>query len=294
MGNKSGRTGKYILFYFTVSFIVAGLSIVACAPVQDKITALRAHQQLEQYRESMADGFFETIIEQSEQVLEENETEPPADVALYVLGEVYAHHDFVGRDYALSQYYFERLVENFPDSNLTSEAKTYINLFETIAEREKEVTAATREKEATAAAREKEATAAAREKEATAAEKKSSQKEKPIEKEEKSASVAKSRQIVDNNDFAEAVQRNLQILEESGKKKPADEALYNLGLIYAHVDNPAKDYQKSQTYFNVLTEQFPDSDLAEEARIWLGLFETIEKIQQIDIEIEQQKKDLTR
>ena len=276
MGNKSGRTGKYILFYFTVSFIVAGLSIVACAPVQDKITALRAHQQLEQYRESMADGFFETIIEQSEQVLEENETEPPADVALYVLGEVYAHHDFAGRDYALSQYYFERLVENFPDSNLTSEAKTYINLFETIAEREKEVTAATREKEA------------------TAAEKKSSQKEKPIEKEEKSASVAKSRQIVDNNDFAEAVQRNLQILEESGKKKPADEALYNLGLIYAHVDNPAKDYQKSQTYFNVLTEQFPDSDLAEEARIWLGLFETIEKIQQIDIEIEQQKKDLTR
>ncbi|MEJ2270841.1 MAG: hypothetical protein P8Y04_13880 [Desulfobulbaceae bacterium] len=82
--------------------------------------------------------------------------------------------------------------------------------------------------------------------------------------------------------------------EESGKKKPADEALYNLGLIYAHVDNPAKDYQKSQTYFNVLTEQFPDSDLAEEARIWLGLFETIEKIQQIDIEIEQQKKELTR
>lgn len=285
MGNKSGRTGKYILFYFTVSFIVAGLSIVACAPVQDKITALRAHQQLEQYRESMADGFFETIIEQSEQVLEENETEPPADVALYVLGEVYAHHDFAGRDYALSQYYFERLVENFPDSNLTSEAKTYINLFETIAEREKEVTAATSEKEATAAAREKEA---------TAAEKKSSQKEKPIEKEEKSASVAKSRQIVDNNDFAEAVQRNLQILEESGKKKPADEALYNLGLIYAHVDNPAKDYQKSQTYFNVLTEQFPDSDLAEEAQIWLGLFETIEKIQQIDIEIEQQKKELTR
>jgi TolA-binding protein len=285
VGNKSGRTGKYILFYFTVSFIVAGLSIVACAPVQDKITALRAHQQLEQYRESMADGFFETIIEQSEQVLEENETEPPADVALYVLGEVYAHHDFAGRDYALSQYYFERLVENFPDSNLTSEAKTYINLFETIAEREKEVTAATSEKEATAAAREKEA---------TAAEKKSSQKEKPIEKEEKSASVAKSRQIVDNNDFAEAVQRNLQILEESGKKKPADEALYNLGLIYAHVDNPAKDYQKSQTYFNVLTEQFPDSDLAEEARIWLGLFETIEKIQQIDIEIEQQKKELTR
>jgi len=34
--------------------------------------------------------------------------------------------------------------------------------------------------------------------------------------------------------------------------------------------------------------------LAEEGRIWLGLFQTIEKIQQIDVDIEQQKKQLTR
>jgi tetratricopeptide (TPR) repeat protein len=235
--------------------------------VQDKIAVLKAHQQLEQYRESMAAGFFETIIEQSEQVLAENETEPPADIILYVLGEVYAHPAFAGRDYALSQYYFEKLIENFPDSQLTSEAITYISLFETIAAREKEI---------------------------TAAEQKTAQTEIPIEKEEKTASVTETRQIVANKNFTEAVRRNLQILAESGEKKPADEALYNLGLIYAHVDNPAKDYQKSQAYFNELTKQFPDSDLAEEARIWLGLFETIEKIQQIDIEIEQQKKQLTR
>jgi hypothetical protein len=43
-----------------------------------------------------------------------------------------------------------------------------------------------------------------------------------------------------------------------------------------------------------LIKQFPDSPLAEEARIWLGLFETLEKIQQIDIEIEQQKRELIR
>jgi TolA-binding protein len=90
------------------------------------------------------------------------------------------------------------------------------------------------------------------------------------------------------------VQENLQILEKAGKKKPADEALYNLGLIYAHIDNPAKDFKKSQTYFHLLIEQFPDSKLAEEGRIWLGLFETIEKIQQIDVDIEQQKKQLSR
>ena len=235
--------------------------------MQDKISELRAQKQLEDYRKSMAAGFFETIIGQSEQVLDKNDTEPPADVALYVLGEVYARPDYANRDYALSQYYFEKLIENFPDSQLASEAKTYISLFETIAAKEKEV---------------------------TAAEQKSLQMEKAQEKKEKTVPVAEPRPIVDNKNFAEAVAKNQQILKESGRKKPADEALYNLGLIYAHADNPAKDYKKSQSYFETLTKQFPDSDLAEEARIWLGLFETIEKIQQIDIEIEQQKKQLIR
>ncbi len=101
-------------------------------------------------------------------------------------------------------------------------------------------------------------------------------------------------QIVENRNFEEAAQKNLKILQTSDNKKPADEALYNLGLIYAHVDNPVKDYQKSQAYFQELIQKFPDSQFAEEARIWLGLFETIEKMQQIDIDIEQQKKQMTR
>ncbi|MCK5104083.1 MAG: tetratricopeptide repeat protein [Cyclobacteriaceae bacterium] len=267
MGNKSGRTGKYILHYLAVSCIIAAVNFVACAPVQDKIAVVKAHQQLEQYREDMAAGFFETVIQQSKQVIAENETEPPADVAFYSLGEVYAHHDYKCRDYALSQYYFEKLIMNFPDSQLTSEAKTYISLFENIA---------------------------AKEKEAAAAEEKVLSQTKIIVEKKKKLPVADPRKVVENQNFEEAVQENLQILEKAGKKKPADEALYNLGLIYAHIDNPAKDYKKSQTYFHVLTQEFPDSELAEEGRIWLGLFETIEKIQQIDVDIEQQKKQLSR
>jgi outer membrane protein assembly factor BamD (BamD/ComL family) len=267
LGNKSGRTGKYILHYLAVSCIIAAANFVACAPVQDRIAVIRADQQLEQNRENLAAGFFETVIQQSKQVIAENETEPPADIAFYSLGEAYAHLDYEGRDYALSQYYFEKLIMNFPDSQLTSEAKIYISLFENIA---------------------------AKEKEAAAAEEKVSQKEIIVAKKKKTVPVPEPRKVVKNQNFEEAVQENLQILEKAGNKKPADEALYNLGLIYAHIDNPAKDFKKSQKYFNVLIEQFPDSELAEEGRIWLGLFETIEKIQQIDVDIEQQKKQLTR
>jgi len=64
--------------------------------------------------------------------------------------------------------------------------------------------------------------------------------------------------------------------------------------MYAHGDKPEQDYNNSQLYFFILTEQSPESSLAEEAEVWLSLFETIEKIHQIDVEIERQKKNLAQ
>ena len=191
-------------------------------------------------------------------------------MAFYILGEVYAHHDYPGRDYSLSRKYFEKLIANFPDSTLTSEAETYISLFDNIAAREEEAKELDQKM-------------------------KLMLQEKPVTvTDEETISVPSISEALRKRNFAEAEKSNLQLLEKVGRNKPADEALYNLGLIYAHVDNPAKDYKKAQIYFHVLTKQFPKSERAEEAKIWLGLFATIEKIQQIDIEIEQQKKQLNR
>ena len=209
----------------------------------------------------MAAGFYKTVIEENKKIIETNETVPPADVAFYALGEVYANPNFGGRDYSLARYYFEKLVENFPDSKLVPEAKIFISLLDTIAAREKAVALIEKTNDG---------------------------------KKKKSEPAIEFRKLIENEDFEGAVKKNLQLVEEFGKKKPADEALYNLGLIYVHYDNPAKDYQKSQLYFTQLTEEFPDSEFAEEAQIWLGLFQTIEKMQQIDKEIEQQKKQLNQ
>lgn len=234
--------------------------------MRERIAARQSHRQLEQFREDLASGFYETVIEQAREIVAANETEPPADVAFYSLGEAYAHHDYGGRDHDLSQYYFQKLIELFPESPLTAEARTYIGFFETIAAKEMEAAAQMHHTPA---------------KETAAPE-------------HETVSAPLPRKVVENHNFEEAVRKNLLILEQAGQQHPADEALYNLGLIYAHIDNPAKDFKKSQIYFHVLAKQFPDSALAEEAQIWLGLFETIEKMQQIDIDIEQQKKQLTR
>jgi outer membrane protein assembly factor BamD (BamD/ComL family) len=215
----------------------------------------------------MADGSFDTIILQNKQILQKSETGPSADIAFYALGEVYANQDFAGRDLAISEYYFQKLKDNFPESPHTVEAKMYINFFKTIA---------------------------AKEREAMELRKDSMLKEKHVSTQKNNLPTTVASKIVENQNFTKAVLENAAILDKAGNKKPADEALYKLGLIFAHGDNPDKDYKRSHIYFYLLIEQFPDSEFVEEAQIMMSLFETIEKIQQIDIEIEEQRKKLTR
>ncbi len=243
------------------------MACAACGPLQERIGAGQEHRQLERFRESLAAGSYETVIEQGRAIIDSGETEPPADAAFYALGEAYAHPDYPGRDYGQSRHYFEKLIKHFPESPLTAEAKTYVALFEMIAAKEKKAAAQPPSPPST---------------------------EMPAKAEPRNVPPPLPRKVVEDQDFDEAVRRNLQILDQAGQHHPADEALYNLGLIYAHADNPAKDYKKSQVYFHVLVKQFPDSALAEEALIWLGIFDTIDKMQQIDSEIEQQKKQLIR
>ena len=77
-------------------------------------------------------------------------------------------------------------------------------------------------------------------------------------------------------------------------RPPGDEALFNIGLVYSHKNNPEKNYKKSLQMFKKLVHDFPQSDYIEEARIWIGLLEVIEKSKQADIEIEEKKKELTQ
>ena len=67
-----------------------------------------------------------------------------------------------------------------------------------------------------------------------------------------------------------------------------------MGLIYAHYDNPNKDYKKSLAYFKELLNKFPKSKLYGQAKIWINLLDTMEKAKQVDIEIEEKRKELIK
>ncbi len=253
MGYQSERIRQY--FLYLVTSLAFCIILQSCLPAKKvKVNTIAPQRQLANHRYALEMGFFETVILQGNRILQKNETKPPADIALYALGETYAHHAYEGKDYGLSKYYFDKLIKNFPDSPLTWEARTYVSLYENFAVLKNE----------------------------------------PAPIAEGQNPFAWTMTTPDDQRFDQAIQQNMIILDQSGADSPADAALYNLGLVYAHTDNPAKDFLKAQGYFEELIQKFPDSPLAEEARVWTGLFQIIDKMQQIDIDIDQQKKQLNR
>lgn len=100
--------------------------------------------------------------------------------------------------------------------------------------------------------------------------------------------------LLSKGNFEGAMKESQDILTRSPKTAPGDEALMAMGLISAHYANPKKDYQNALSCFKRLEREFPRSPLAEEAKIWIGVLQAFEKAKQVDLDIEQMKKEIRK
>jgi hypothetical protein len=95
-------------------------------------------------------------------------------------------------------------------------------------------------------------------------------------------------------DFEGSLTANYNILARSEGKPPGDQALFNMGLIYADNKYAKKDYRKSVTFFQRVVREYPESPLVAQAKTWIGVLAVIEKSKEVDIELERKKKRLMR
>ena len=102
--------------------------------------------------------------------------------------------------------------------------------------------------------------------------------------------LLRSQMLLAKGDYKGALEENKKVLSRYPDRTPGDEALFKIGLIYAHL----KDYKKSLESFRRLLKEFPQSARIEEAKIWTGVLNAIEEIKKVDIEIEEKKKELVR
>jgi lipid II:glycine glycyltransferase (peptidoglycan interpeptide bridge formation enzyme) len=98
---------------------------------------------------------------------------------------------------------------------------------------------------------------------------------------------------------------NRQVVALADQKDREDETLFKTGLFYATSGNTKKDYAKSLHFFKKLIKDFPQSSLVEPAKILLALLQEneklkqsienlnqmIEKSKQVDIQIEEKKRE---
>ena len=64
----------------------------------------------------------------------------------------------------------------------------------------------------------------------------------------------------------------------------ADQALFQIGLLYAHPENPNQNYEKSLGYFNKISSEFSESRLRHQAQLWVVFIrDVIDKERKIGI-----------
>ena len=85
-----------------------------------------------------------------------------------------------------------------------------------------------------------------------------------------------------NGQYAESMEKNLAVLNNYPRNL-ADQALFQIGLLYAQPHNPNQDYEKSLGSFNKLLGEFPESRLGYQSQLWVrSIRDAIDKKQKIE------------
>jgi tetratricopeptide (TPR) repeat protein len=113
--------------------------------------------------------------------------------------------------------------------------------------------------------------------------------------------LLRGQKFLGQGNYEGAMGENQKVLTLSDPKSQRDEALFNLGLIYAHFGNPQRDPEKSLESFKNLIKHYPKSPFVDQAKIWVSILEEnvllnqlIQKLKQVDIEIEEMRRKRTQ
>jgi tetratricopeptide (TPR) repeat protein len=101
-------------------------------------------------------------------------------------------------------------------------------------------------------------------------------------------------QLLGQGDFEGSLRESQKVLALAKDTSPSDAALFHMGLVYVHPNNPKKDNKRAIGFFNRVIKSYPESPWVEQAKIWVGVLDGVEKLKQVDIEIEERKRDRTR
>lgn len=103
--------------------------------------------------------------------------------------------------------------------------------------------------------------------------------------------LAAGSDLLVRGDFDGSMKLYQSVLAMAEDKPPADVASYQLGLVYAHPENPDRNLQKAMNSFSHVVSAYPKSPWAEQARVWMGVLRETQNSQR---EIERSRQAIER
>ena len=91
--------------------------------------------------------------------------------------------------------------------------------------------------------------------------------------EEASGHFALGRKFLAEGNFSNALRENEEVIALAGINTPVEESLFYIGLIHAHPANPSRNDEKSLAAFRKLIRDYPESPLADQVKLILGLIQ---------------------
>lgn len=267
MGRKRIGKRQHILFCIACLILVSfsgcnALKEVARIPAKENLdTEKKANSHFLNAKGFLVNGNFEEALRENQAVLSMTDKTPFADEALFNMGLIHVHYANNKKDYKSSLEFFRRLIRDYPQSPFSEQAKTLADSIETIDKLTKRTEELTRRTE---------------------------------EKKTANESLVRANRFFAQGDYEGALRENNRVLSAAGKNAPADEALFNSGLVYADYRNPKKDFKRSLGFFERIVKEFPQSPLVQQSEIWIRVLRVIEKSKQVDLEIEEMKKEMSR
>lgn len=284
MGRERTWAWKYV--YLCIASLIF-LSILSCTVSKDASLRKEAQEHLLRGQKLLAHRNYDGALEEYQKVLFLPSPKSLEDEALFNMGLVYAHFGNPKRNYEKSLNLFLKILNDYPETHLLEQTKILVGiLLENLETNKKlgKLKEIVKDKEE-------------RKEKFKEVGKTKYEETKFEEYEESREYLIRSKKLLAQGNYEGAIAENHKVLSLSDRRSMKDEALFNLGLIYAHFRNPQKDIEKSLEYFNRLIKNYPKSSFVEQTKIWVGILEEneelsyrIQKLKQLDIYIEEMKR----
>lgn len=291
MGKQSTRAWKYLLLFLACLSL---LFLFNCALLKDSKPTTEEPKPFEEAREYLRLGHklllqkdYEGARVAYQKVRSFGPGQPLEDQALWGMAMIEAHFGNPKKDYKKSIEHLLTLLNEYPQSDLVEQAKIWVGvllenvesnqkiekLYETLQNMEK-IKHTIRESQRGRSSEPRwDEHAAGRE------------------------LLQQSLKALAHGNFEGAISENQKVLSSPDPRSPKAEALFNLGFLFAHYENPHRNIERSIDFFNRLIKTYPKSPWVEHAKTWIGVLQEneeltrlIQKLKQVDIEVEEMKR----